>query len=158
MPELKDQTNFHKRRTAMISQLSTRYANARYILVGSLVLLLAASFPLAAAAGASDASYSGDDAYDPAAGGLFAYESPSESISLVQAGLAFRGGYSGDDAYDPAAGGLFASFSFADASDDCDDASGLALVGSFSGDDAYDPAAGGIPNSSLMAMACSNRR
>jgi hypothetical protein len=155
MPEVEDQTSFHKKENTMISQLSTRNANARYIiLVGALVLLLAASFPLAAAAGASDVSYSGDDAYDPAAGGLSASESPSESISLVQTGLAFSGGYSGDDAYDPAAGGLFGSFSFADASDECDDASGIALVGTFSGDDAYDPAAGGIPNSSLMALAC----
>ena len=136
----------------MSNQLSTRYANARFILVGTLVLLLAASFPLAAAAAASDVSYSGDDAYDPAAGGLSASFSFADASD--QSGTAFGGGYSGDDAYDPAAGGLFASFSFADASDDCDDASGIALVGSFSGDDAYDPAAGGIPNSSLMALAC----
>jgi hypothetical protein len=139
----------------MSNQLNTRYANARYMLVGTLILLLAVSFPLAAAAGgASAASYSGDDAYDPAAGGLSAYESPSESASPNQAGLAFSAGYSGDDAYDPAAGGLSASFSLAAEGDDCDDPSGLASVGSFSGDDAYDPAAGGIPNSSLMGMAC----
>jgi hypothetical protein len=141
----------------MSNQLSTRYSNARYILVGTLVLLLAASFPLAAAAGASDVSFSGDDAYDPAAGGLFAAAGASEIASLDESGFAFSGGSSGDDAYDPAAGGLSAlsaSFSLAAESDDCDDASGIALVGSFSGDDAYDVAAGGIPNSSLMALAC----
>ena len=46
-----------------------KLSNSRYVLVGSLVLLLLAAFPLAAAAGfAGGASYSGDDAYDRAAG------------------------------------------------------------------------------------------
>ena len=44
---------------------------SNYLLVGSLVLLLMGAFPLAAAAGSIDgSSYSGDDAYDPAAGGF----------------------------------------------------------------------------------------
>ena len=63
-------------------------------------------------------SLSGDDAYDPAAGGqpLLARTS---TIS-----------YSGDDAYDPAAGGQTLRVS--------------TFASSFSGDDAYDPAAGGL--------------
>jgi hypothetical protein len=133
----------------MSNQLITRYANARYMLVGTLILLLAVSFPLAAAAGASDVSFSGDDAYDPAAGGLFASESPSESTSLVQAGLAFRGGYSGDDAYDAAAGGLFASESPSESTSLVQ--AGLAFRGGYSGDDAYDPAARGLSASFSLA-------
>lgn len=137
----------------MSNQSSSRYGSMRYILIGTLILLLAASFPVVAAAGhLNEASFSGDDIYDPAAPLYAAGE--SEIDGLDEASLAFSGGYSGDDAYDPAAGGLYESFLFAAEGDDCDSPSGLASVGSFSGDDAYDSAAGGIPNSSLMAIAC----
>lgn len=63
-------------------------------------------------------SYSGDDDYDPAAGGqpLFV---PTHASS-----------YSGDDAYDPAAERHAKLI--------------RALASSYSGDDAYDPAAGGL--------------
>jgi hypothetical protein len=43
--------------------------------------------------------YSGDDAYDPAAGG-------QPRVSLVKPFQASTGSYSGDDVYDPAAGGM----------------------------------------------------
>ena len=63
-------------------------------------------------------SFSGDDDYDPAAGGQ-----PLLTRTVASS-------YSGDDAYDPAAGGqalLVRTF-----------------ASSYSGDDAYDPAAGGL--------------
>jgi hypothetical protein len=63
-------------------------------------------------------SFSGDDAYDPAAGG-----------SALPGGRQVNS-FSGDDAYDPAAGGMLLPAS--------------SYVSSFSGDDAYDPAAGGV--------------
>jgi hypothetical protein len=51
-------------------QLATKF-NIRYLFAGSLILLLVVAFPLAAAAGSLDGtSYSGDDAYDPVAGGF----------------------------------------------------------------------------------------
>ncbi len=144
---------FTHRRKAIFDHLSLRYGGARYILVGTLILLLATSFPLVAAAGhSSDASFGGDDVYDPASPKFAA--AMGEIAGFEEPGLAFGGGYRGDDAYDPAAGGLYEAFGFASASDDCDDPSGLAFVGSFSGDDAYDPAAGGIANSYLMGIAC----
>lgn len=49
-------------------------------------------------------SYSGDDAYDPAAGGLSPDQRPSDLV--MENPVRKSGGYSGDDAYDPAAGGL----------------------------------------------------
>jgi hypothetical protein len=123
-------------------------ANARYVLVGTLINLLAASFPgVAAARHTSDASLSGDDIYDPASP-LFS-SGESEIAGLDEAGLAFSGGCSGDDAYDPAASGLYESFLFVAEGNNCDDPSGFASVGSFGGDDAYDRAAGGIPSNSL---------
>ena len=151
---------------------NAKLSNSRYLLVGSLVLLLLGAFPLAAAAGSGDGStYSGDDAYDPAAGGFpELYASVAASFSGddaydVAAGafpesgaLIFAAGFSGDDAYDPAAGGLEAVslISVADALAAvtlCDETE-LADVGRFSGDDAYDLAAGGNPDGDLFALAC----
>jgi hypothetical protein len=146
--------------------------NSRYVLVGSLVLLLLGAFPFAAAAGSLDgSSYSGDDAYDPAAGGFpDLYTGAAFSLSgddaydIAAGGIPERGafifaaGFSGDDAYDPAAGGLesVSLFSVAEALRGlafCDSTE-LADVGRFSGDDAYDPAAGGNPDGAALALAC----
>jgi hypothetical protein len=146
--------------------------NSKVLLVGSLVLLLIGAFPLAAAAGAIDgSSYSGDDAYDPAAGGFpELYASVAASFSgdddydLAAGGISERGafifaaGLSGDDAYDPAAGGLEAvsliSVAEALAGVAYCDSLELADVGRFSGDDAYDLAAGGNPDAAGIALAC----
>ena len=149
-----------------------KLSNSRFILVSSLVLLLMGAFPLAAAAGSADgASFSGDDAYDPAAGAipeLFvsvassfsgddAYDVAAGGIPDLAA-FTFAAGFGGDDAYDPAAGGLEAvslfsvdealgEFAFCDSSE-------LADVGRFSGDDAYDLAAGGNPDADALSLAC----
>ena len=64
-------------------------------------------------------NYSGDDAYDPAAG------------ALIASNARFVMNFSGDDAYDLAAGGEPAK-------------TPMRYVNCFSGDDAYDPAAGGL--------------
>ena len=144
----------------MKEQLGRKF-DARYLFAGSLVLLLVVAFPLAAAAGPLDGkSYSGDDLYDPAAGGFPGlYLSVDGSLSgddaydvaagaLPERGaLLFAAGFGGDDAYDPAAGGLPAVSLFSVAESrgelaECD-ASALSVAGSFSGDDLYDPAAGG---------------
>jgi hypothetical protein len=144
----------------MMSNLySIQWLNGRFVLAGTLIVLLLAVFPLAAAAEhTGDLSYSGDDAYDPAAGGLrpLSGVAASDVASYSPAGFAAAGSYSGDDAYDPAAGGLPAlSTVAASQSDvvDCDPA-GSAIVGRYSGDDAYDPAAGGDPSGTPMALAC----
>ena len=51
----------------------------QYLSVGMIFLLLLAATPVAArTGGASDRSYSGDDAYDPAAGGT-----PELSVTAV---------------------------------------------------------------------------
>lgn len=103
----------------------------RFILVGVLLALALAFLSIAAAVGddagapragpaVAWASYSGDDDYDPAAGGR-----PERSPALF-------GGYSGDDVYDPAAGSYPEQFV-------------VSPFGGYSGDDAYDPAAGGNP-------------
>jgi hypothetical protein len=145
---------------------------SNYLLVGSLILLLMGAFPLAAAAGSIDgSSYSGDDAYDPAAGGFpelysgVAFSlSGDDAYDLAAGGIPeraafiFAAGFGGDDAYDPAAGGLEAVslFSVAEALGEfafCDSVE-LADIGRFSGDDAYDLAAGGNPDGDLGALAC----
>jgi hypothetical protein len=89
-------------------------------LVGLLAALLLA-LPLAAAF----ASQSGDDAYDPAAGGR-----PKLSVlsALARSKSTGTSSYSGDDIYDPAAMTVFRPAS-------------SALPSIYSGDDAYDPAA-----------------
>lgn len=135
-----------------------KLSDSRFLVAGSLILLLLAAFPLAAAA-----SYSGDDPYDPAAGGFpELYASVAASFSGDDAydlaaganpergALLFAAGFSGDDAYDPAAGGLAAVsvFTVTDLRAElaaCD-LSALVVSGGFSGDDAYDPAAGGNPD------------
>jgi len=131
-----------------------------------LVLLLVVAFPLAAAA-----SYSGDDLYDPAAGGFPGlYASIAASFSGDDAydlaagafpergALLFAAGFSGDDAYDPAAGGLAAVtlFTLADLRAElavCD-LSAVAVSGGFSGDDAYDTAAGANIDGDVIVLAC----
>lgn len=151
---------------------NAKLSDSRVLLVGSLVLLLLGAFPLAAAAGSIDgSSYSGDDAYGPAAGGfpeLYAGVAPGfsgdDAYDLAAGGNPERGasifaaGSSGDDAYDPAAGGLEAVslISVAEALRSialCEEPE-LAGVGRFSGDDAYDPAAGGNSYGDLLALAC----
>ena len=70
-------------------------------MTGLLVLLMLAAVPVSAAmggnlggtGGSSGHTYSGDDAYDPAAG-----SQPELSVAAATT-------FSGDDAYDPAAGG-----------------------------------------------------
>lgn len=149
-----------------------KLSNSRFLLVGSLVLLLAVAFPLAAAAGRDvKSSYSGDDPYDPAAGGfpeLYANVAASlsgdDAYDLAAGALPERGallfarGFSGDDAYDPAAGGLAAVslFTVAESLGEvaaCEP-SVLSVAGGFSGDDAYDPAAGGNPDGEPILLAC----
>ncbi|MFN2184414.1 MAG: hypothetical protein ACK2UU_10505 [Anaerolineae bacterium] len=155
----------------MIDRKSMKLIDARYLLVGSLVLILLTAFPLAALAGLGDgSSYSGDDAYDPAAGGFpELYMSGTASLSGDDAydlaagaipergALVFASGFGGDDAYDPAAGGLPAVslFSVSESLEvaECD-SSGLSVSGGFSGDDAYDPAAGGNPGRLEILLAC----
>jgi len=83
-------------------------------------------------------SYSGDDAYDPAAGGLGS-EQQSPDFTNEKPDLK-SGGYSGDDAYDPAAGGL----SFEQKPPAGPSEQPVRKSGGYSGDDAYDPAAGGL--------------
>jgi hypothetical protein len=114
----------------MFDKSSIQLSNRSYVVAGMLVVALLVAFPLAAAAG-HDAgpSYSGDDAYDQAAGGF-----AGRSMSIAAS-------YSGDDAYDPATGGL-AAWS-------------VGAVASYSGDDAYDPAAGGLPALPVFAFAAS---
>ena len=155
----------------MLNRYIIRLDGMRYAVVGLTILLVLAAAPLAAAMGSveedavtsfsgafvSSGGWSGDDAYDPAAGGT-----PELSVSAAVArsnfgssALSAVGSYSGDDAYDPAAGGtpelsvsaVLARSNFG--------ASELSAVGSLSGDDAYDPAAGGTPEQSLFALvAC----
>jgi hypothetical protein len=107
-------------------------------------MLLLAGAPVAAAGGdGGSGSYSGDDEYDPAAGGL-------PALSLNEAGGHFLRSsgmnYSGDDEYDPAAGGLPA-LSLNEAGGHFLRSSGM----NYSGDDEYDPAAGGTPALSSSA-------
>ena len=133
----------------------SRLGDFRALLIGLLVVLLSVSLMTAwggtqrAAADhlTSAASFSGDDAYDPAAG--------SELARLSQAAWS---SFSGDDAYDPATGARpAAAFHSAPQSLSGDDAydpaagswlarlTNRARAISYSGDDAYDLAAGGIP-------------
>jgi hypothetical protein len=154
----------------MSSLKKFKLSDSRFLVAGSLILLLLAAFPLAAA----EASYSGDDLYDPAAGGFpELYASVAASFSGDDAydlaaganpergALLFAAGFSGDDPYDPAAGGLpaVALFSVAESWGElaaCDLAEPVVL-GGFSGDDAYDPAAGGNPDGDavdVVLVAC----
>lgn len=150
----------------MSSLKKFKLSDSRFLAVGSLVLLLVVAFPLAAAA-----SYSGDDAYDPAAGGFpELYASVAASFSGDDAydlaaganpergAILFASGFSGDDAYDPAAGGLAAVALFSVAESGIELAacapSSLVADAGFSGDDAYDPAAGANLDGDVIVLAC----
>jgi hypothetical protein len=105
---------------------------------GLILLLLLVAAPVAAQTGdGGGISYSGDDPYDPAAGGL-----PTISLNQVPLGSVASSAttLSGDDAYDPAAGGL-------DPLENVWVSEWVARrdITTLSGDDAYDPAAGGTP-------------
>jgi hypothetical protein len=146
----------------------------RSAIVGLAALLLLVLPVVTAYAGQRGATFSGDDAYDPAAGGR-----PELSVFLAYAWLKSSGtsSYSGDDLYDPAAVSVFwpasraatRTYSGDDAYDPaaggdpvpaCDLAAAeiirrivLHVPGGLSGDAAYDPAAGGWPELSLLALA-----
>ena len=162
----------------MLNQEIIRKNRARYALAGMMILLMLAVAPLAAATGIENVgTYSGDDAYDPAAGG-----SPEASVSAAPERFArAAASLSGDDAYDPAAVGtaglLLASASgnAAFSGDDYDPAvannaeflafsdspsdaiacvsAGPAIAGVYSGDDDYDPAAGANPELALRDLS-----
>jgi len=90
----------------------------RNTLLGLLVMLILIALPTAIFA-QDGGNYSGDDAYDPAAG------------ALIASYARFVTNFSGDDAYDLASGGQ-------------PEDTPVLFVNRFSGDDAYDPAAGGF--------------
>jgi len=116
-----------------------------YLSVGLIFLMLLSAIPVAAqTAGSADRSYSGDDAYDPAAGGL-----PSLTVAAIPHRIIPTGAttFSGDDSYDPAAGGLpVLSVAALPQRIIRSDAT------TFSGDDAYDPAAGGLSAPSVAGL------
>jgi hypothetical protein len=136
----------HRKRTGT-------WQRARSIAVGLMIVLLVL-VPLATSyAGEGVGSYSGDDAYDPAAGGQ-----PERSIAAADT-------CSGPDPYDPASG-CHPELSLLDVApgNSADNACGLSadeiasrkalrIPGGLSGDDAYDPAAGGTPELSLLPFA-----
>ena len=160
----------------------------RCFMVGTWVLLLLTSGSLAAAMEgnlvgpgiAGGHTYSGDDAYDPAAGGtpelsVFAlpgraapaaagtlsgdddYDPAAGSapelsvVALPQRAAVAASTFGGDDAYDPAAG-VSALAICALSADEIAARSALTINGGYSGDDDYDPAAGGAPELSLLAF------
>ena len=156
----------------MLTRSKLSSTRTRTTVVGTMILVLLAAAPLAAAMGnenegillrsshAGAGGWSGADAYDPAAGG-----NPGRYAVAVSelAGRAMTSSLSGDDAYDPAAGGnpvqLIGALA-ADGSslvscglsaDEMAELSGRSILGGFSGDDDYDPAAGGIPDLSHLA-------
>lgn len=123
----------------------------RFLIVGMAIALLAAALPLAALASES-ASFSGNDAYDLAAGGnpelAFAKGDDYEYVAqagdefsdyLVAAPDASLSKLTGDEFYEYLDADWQPSGSLAMAS----------AAASFSGDDAYDPAAGGNPEIAL---------
>lgn len=127
----------------MFERKRMRFYGPRYAMVGMTILFLLVVTPLVSAEGVG--SYSGDDAYDPAAGGR-----PDLSV-IVTSGRSAPGAgisYSGDDAYDPAAGGR-PELSVILAARRSRLSTGL----SYSGDDAYDPAAGGTPELSVVGLS-----
>jgi hypothetical protein len=120
-------------------------AAAVIVLLAALALLAPAmGGPHAALAMSDRGGYSGDDAYDPAAGGT-----PELSVAALpeRSAAAVAVSFSGDDAYDPAAGGT-SELSVAA----LPERSAAAVAVSYSGDDAYDPAAGGTPELSVAAL------
>lgn len=137
----------------MFSLSSKQSSNARVFVAGTLALLLLAALPLAAAASHTEIqSYSGDDAYDPAAGSLPAV---STAASSSEAALArFHEVKSVDDPVNGAWSIAQAEFYFGKLGADVA-ASPTELAASYSGDDAYDPAAGGLEAVSTFAFAAS---
>jgi hypothetical protein len=145
----------------MFDQSRVRLNRARYAVVGATILFLLAAAPFAAAMGSeSSISYSGDDDYDPAAGG-----NPETSEAAASYWSAFAASsFGGDDDYDPAAGGTpeqsvsaaaadVSSLSACDLSaDEIAARNVLSSDGRFSGDDDYDWAAGGSPELSPFAF------
>jgi hypothetical protein len=151
---------------------SIRLSNVRFVMAGTLILVLLVALPLTAAAGqANSSSLSGDDAYDPAAGGFARlagipasnsgddpYDPAAGFAGFSDRSASFVASISGDAAYDPAAGGLAALSTFP-LSAALSDVSGCYLAalpssGGFSGDDAYDLAAGGNPDGEIFGLAC----
>ncbi len=117
--------------------------------VGLIFLLLLAATPVAAqSAGGADHSYSGDDAYDPAAGGTPELSVASLPHRIIEEGAVT---FSGDDAYDPAAGGT-PELSVASLPHRIIAGGAVTL----SGDDTYDPAAGGTPEFSVAGFVWSS--
>ncbi len=112
----------------------------RNTLLGLLVTLVLIALPTVIFA-QDGGNYSGDDAYDPAAGALIAsnarfvtnFSGDDDAYDLAAGGqpaetpVRYVNRFSGDDAYDPAAGGLYYEPT-------------VRYVANFSGDDAYDPA------------------
>lgn len=104
--------------------------------VGLLTVFLTVLYPAVSFAD-EGGGYSGDDAYDPAAGG----EPEKSLITRLQGSTSSAAStYSGDDAYDPAAGGQPETSLIA-----ANQRSTPIAASSYSGEDAYDPAAGGTP-------------
>ena len=121
----------------------------QYLSVGLIFLLLLAATPVAAqTVGVGDGSYSGDDAYDPAAGGTPELSVAAAPQRNVRSGATT---WSGDDAYDPAASGLPAPLLTALAQRTI-----AGNAATFSGDDAYDLAAGGTPKLSVAGLVRSS--
>jgi hypothetical protein len=120
----------------MFENTRMRLYGTRYATVAMMILALLVVAPLAAATGPEDVGrFSGDDAYDPAAGGRpeLSVAAPSEPSARSA-----RVSFSGDDPYDPAAGGK-PELSLILAAR----RSSPGTEVSYSGDDPYDPAAGG---------------
>ena len=153
----------------MLNLSSMRLSNARILVAGVLLLLLLAALPLVAAAGYTDVrSYSGDDAYDLAAGGSpeLAVAAASERATVINEASITASTISSDvlarfhrakPVDDPLNGALsFAEAEFYVAKYGADVvASSTRLAGGFSGDDAYDPAAGGLLALSTVTFAAS---
>ena len=99
------------------------------VMVGLMTICLTVLLPAVSFASDGGGTYSGDDAYDPAAGGT-----PEESVSAI-----FK------DNAAPLDCGLSAG--------EISRRIALRVPGGCSGDDPYDPAAGGIPELSLLPFA-----
>jgi hypothetical protein len=112
-------------------QHKSKLSEVRYALLGLMALLLVAFSPAALNA-TGGGGLSGDDAYDPAAGGL-PQLLPAAALTPVTSRVS--GGYSGDDAYDSAAGGLPQLLPAAALPQAF---TGIPAI--YSGDDVYDPA------------------
>jgi hypothetical protein len=119
----------------MLNRNKTRYGTLSAV-IGLLTVFLTVLYPTVSFAD-EGGGYSGDDPYDPAAGGQ---PEKSLSTSLQRSTSTAASTHSGDDAYDPAAGGQ-PEMSLATRVQP----STPMTANTYSGDDAYDPAAGGTP-------------